>query len=107
MKRNLQSIIFTLSTRPQMITRYDHIFGLSFFISGYFYGKDNIELEPIEVHFRDNFHFWVKSKYDVGLSQSWANIIYFYEGGGDVAINKFLELFKEFSDDFHRSISSP
>ena len=106
MKKDLLSIIFILSKRPKMITFHDHIFGLSFFLSGYFYGKDDIDLKPIEVHFRDNFHFWVKSKYDVELNQSWANIIYFYEGGGDIAINKFLELFNEFSNEFNEQASS-
>lgn len=95
MKLNLQNIIFTLSTRPEMITENNHIFELAYFITGYFYGKDDEELEDFEVAFRDNFHTWVASKYDVRLNQSWSNIIYFYEASGK-SVSKFLLLFEEF-----------
>jgi hypothetical protein len=69
------------------------------FLSGYSVAKHELGEQPTKQD-RDFTEFpeWIRKKFNVQTSQSWANIILFYSEDETKALDRFFELFDEFID---------
>ena len=94
---NLDDVIQILESRPGMITINRSLFEAELFINGFLFSRacDEI-LDKNEVRFQDEFSNWIRDKYDCNIQSSWGRIIMFYEGGEEVALKKFLKMYREF-----------
>jgi hypothetical protein len=96
---DLYGLIKKIKKAPSMYLGRDSIICLQAFLSGYSVAKYELGEEPTEVE-RDFMEFpeWIRQRFNVSTSQSWANIILFYAEDEKKALDKFFELFEEFSD---------
>jgi len=95
--QNLYGIIEKIKKAPAMYLGRHSIICLQAFLSGYSVAKYDLgghETEQ-ERNFRE-FPEWIRQRYNVQTSQSWANIILFYSEDERKALDNFFDLFEEF-----------
>lgn len=70
---------------------------LQAFLSGYNVAHHELGLPPKQQD-RDfeEFSNWIREKYKIQTSQSWASIILFYSEDEGKALDRFFKLFEEF-----------
>ncbi len=94
---DLYTLIEKIKKAPSMYLGRHSIICLQAFLSGYSVAKHELGGQPTkqESDFRE-FPEWIRKKFNVQTSQSWANIILFYCEDESKALDKFFELLDEF-----------
>lgn len=94
---DLYTLIEKIKKAPSMYLGRDSIICLQAFLSGYSVAKYELGEQPTkqEKDFRE-FPEWVRKKFNVQTSQSWANIILFYSEDESQALDRFFALLDEF-----------
>ncbi len=95
--QDLYGLIEKIKKAPSMYLGQHSIICLQAFLSGYSIAKYTGGQE-ITAQDRDFMEFpeWIRKKFNVQTSQSWANIILFYSEDERKALDKFFDLFAEF-----------
>ena len=95
--KTLFDIVELLEKRPGMIVLNSSIENANSFIRGFLFAKvQNKSASKEEIKFHNKFNEWVQKKYRSPLNRSWSEIILFYEGENQPALEKFVNLFYEF-----------
>lgn len=96
---DLYGLIQKIKKAPSMYLGRSSIICLQAFLSGYSVAKYELGEEATEPE-RDFMEFpeWIRQRFNVQTSQSWANIILFYAEDERKALDKFFDLFEEFTD---------
>lgn len=96
---DLYTLIEKIKKAPSMYLGRHSIICLQAFLSGYSVAKYELGEQPTKQD-RDFMEFpeWIRKKFNVQTSQSWANIILFYSEDESKALDKFFELLGEFID---------
>jgi hypothetical protein len=94
---DLYTLIEKIKKAPAMYLGRKSIICLQAFLSGYSVAKYELGGQPTqqEQDFRE-FPEWIRQKFNVHTSQSWANIILFYSEDESHALDQFFILFDEF-----------
>lgn len=94
---DLYALIEKIKKAPSMYLGRHSIICLQAFLSGYSVAKYELGEQPTKQD-QDFMEFpeWIRKRFNVTTSQSWANIILFYSEDEGKAINQFFELFDEF-----------
>ncbi|MFB2919748.1 hypothetical protein [Aerosakkonema funiforme] len=94
---DLYTLIEKIKKAPSMYLGRRSIICLQAFLSGYSVAKYELGEQPTKQE-RDFMQFpeWIRKKFSVDTSQSWANIILFYSEDESKALDKFFELLDEF-----------
>lgn len=94
---DLYTLIKKIKKAPSMYLGRDSIICLQAFLSGYSVAKYELGEQPTkqEKDFRE-FPEWIRKKFNVQTSQSWANIILFYSEDESKALDRFFALLDEF-----------
>lgn len=94
---DLYTLIKKIKKAPSMYLGRDSIICLQAFLSGYSVAKYELGEQPTkqEKDFRE-FPEWIRKKFNVQTSQSWANIILFYSEDESQALDRFFALLDEF-----------
>ena len=95
---DLYRLIEKIKKAPAMYLGRHSIICLQAFLSGYNIAKYEMGEQATEQErdFRD-FPKWIRGRFGVQTSQSWANIILFYSEDESKALDKFFELLNEFT----------
>ncbi|MGK7900712.1 MAG: hypothetical protein AB4352_04730 [Hormoscilla sp.] len=95
--QDLYGIIEKIKKAPAMYLGRHSIICLQAFLSGYSVAKYDLGEQETEQerNFRE-FPEWIRQRYNVQTSQSWANIILFYSEDERKALDNFFDLFEEF-----------
>ena len=95
--QDLYGIIEKIKKAPAMYLGRHSIICLQAFLSGYSVAKYDLGGQETEQerNFRE-FPEWIRQRYNVQTSQSWANIILFYSEDERKALDNFFDLFEEF-----------
>lgn len=56
----------------------------------------NFDCEDPNKQLMNSFDTWIRDRYEVRSSQGWDNIIEFYTGNEQLALDEFFKLFDEF-----------
>ena len=94
---DLYILIEKIKKAPSMYLGRRSIICLQAFLSGYSVAKYELGEQPTKQE-RDFMQFpeWIRQKFSVDTSQSWANVILFYSEDESKALDKFFELLDEF-----------
>lgn len=95
---DLYDLIRNIQKRPAMYLGQTSITNFQSFLAGYFFARHQLgepETEQ-EKHFV-NFEPWIQQKFKITSSQSWDKIILFFSQDEHQALERFFELFDEFS----------
>ncbi|MBE9227377.1 hypothetical protein IQ264_18270 [Phormidium sp. LEGE 05292] len=94
---DLYNLIEKIKKAPSMYLGRRSIICLQAFLSGYSVAKYGLGEEPTQQE-RDFMEFpeWIRKKFNVQTSQSWANIILFYSEDESKALDEFFRLLDEF-----------
>lgn len=94
---DLYTLIQKIKKAPSMYLGRHSIICLQAFLSGYSVAKHELGEQPTkqDSDFRE-FPEWIRKRFNVQTSQSWANIILFYCEDETKALDKFFELLDEF-----------
>ncbi|MBC6479893.1 MAG: hypothetical protein EBE86_014640 [Hormoscilla sp. GUM202] len=94
---DLYGIIEKIKKAPSMYLGRNSIICLQAFLSGYSVAKYELGEQETEQE-RDFMEFpeWIRQRFKVQTSQSWANIILFYSEDERKALDNFFDLFEEF-----------
>ncbi|MBD2774110.1 hypothetical protein [Iningainema tapete] len=94
---DLHILIRKIKKAPSMYLGRHSILCLQAFLSGYNVAKfsENASLTPQEEDFKQ-FPEWIRQKFNIQTSQSWASIILFFSEDERKALDTFFELFEEF-----------
>ncbi len=95
---DLYDLIRNIQKRPAMYLGQPSITNFQSFLAGYLFarhqlGKPDTEQEK---HFA-KFEPWIQQKFKITSSQSWDKIILFFSQDEHQALERFFELFNEFS----------
>jgi hypothetical protein len=103
---DLYGLIGKIKKAPSMYLGQHSIICLQAFLSGYSVAKYEVGEQTTEQE-RDFIEFpeWIRQRFNVQTSQSWANIILFYSEDERKALDKFFDLFAEFMD--RHSVQKP
>lgn len=95
--QDLYALIEKIKKAPSMYLGRHSIICLQAFLSGYSVAKYELGEEPTKQD-KDFMQFpeWIRKKFNVQTSQSWANIILFYAEDESKALDRFFELLDEF-----------
>lgn len=96
---DLYTLIEKIKKAPSMYLGRHSIICLQAFLSGYSVAKYELGEQPTQQD-RDFMQFpeWIRKRFNVQTSQSWANVILFYSEDESKALDKFFELLEEFID---------
>jgi hypothetical protein len=96
---DLYTLIEKIKKAPSMYLGRHSIICLQAFLSGYSVAKYELGEQPTkqDSDFRE-FPEWIRKRFNVQTSQSWANVILFYSEDESKALDKFFELLCEFID---------
>ncbi|AFZ26462.1 hypothetical protein Cylst_4372 [Cylindrospermum stagnale PCC 7417] len=96
---DLYDLLQKIKQRPSMYLGKHSIFSFLAFWSGYKVAQDQFGIHPTrqEQEFEE-FLQWIREKYEINTSQSWASIILFYSEDERSALDRFFELFEEYLD---------
>lgn len=94
---NLYTLIEKIKKAPSMYLGRHSIICLQAFLSGYSVAKYELGEQPTneDLDF-SSFPEWIRKKFNVQTSQSWANIILFYSEDESKALDNFFKLLDEF-----------
>lgn len=94
---NLYDLLKKIKKAPSMYLGQHSIICLQAFLSGYSIAKYELGGQPTEEdqNFME-FPEWIRQKFNVNTSQSWANIILFYSEDERQALDRFFDLLDEF-----------
>lgn len=94
---DLYTLIKKIKKAPSMYLGQHSIICLQAFLSGYSVAKHELggQLTEQEQDFRE-FPEWIRKRFNIQTSQSWASIILFYSEDERKALDKFFQLFEEF-----------
>ncbi|MDF0553080.1 hypothetical protein [Kamptonema sp. UHCC 0994] len=94
---DLYRLIEKIKKAPSMYLGRHSIICLQAFLSGYSVAKYELGEQPTKQD-SDFMEFpeWIRKRFNVQTSQSWANIILFYSEDESKALDKFFELLDEF-----------
>ncbi len=94
---NLYKLLETIKKAPSMYLGRHSIICLQAFLSGYNVAKHLLKKEDtLQDREFQKFPEWIRKKFKIETSQSWANIIMFYSEDESKALDLFFELFDEF-----------
>jgi len=92
----MKELIRKIEKRPVMYLTSHSINYLRAYLNGVLYGMPKqVSLDSCQV--MDAFQVFIQNKYEVRTSQGWHQIILFYSCNEADALDKFFELFGEFS----------
>lgn len=94
---DLYTLIEKIKKAPSMYLGRDSIICLQAFLSGYSVAKYELGEQPTKQD-SDFMQFpeWIRKRFNVQTSQSWANVILFYSEDESKALDRFFELLDEF-----------
>jgi hypothetical protein len=94
---DLYMIIRKIKKAPSMYLGRHSILCLQAFLSGYSVARyeSDAQVTPQEEDFKQ-FPQWIREKFHIQTSQSWASIILFFSEDEQKALDTFFELFEEF-----------
>ncbi|HBL12106.1 MAG TPA: hypothetical protein DD379_11995 [Cyanobacteria bacterium UBA11162] len=94
---NFYDLLQKIKKRPSMYLGRHSIFSFLAFWCGYKIAQHQLGIHPTaqEQEFEE-FLKWIRERYEVHTSQSWASIILFYSEDEKTALDRFFELFEEF-----------
>lgn len=97
---DLCELLHQIKKRPGMFLDSPSIKSLQMLMMGYNIARrdQNIPLTKQEIEFQ-GFQQWIQDKYNVLSSKSWATIILENSQDERDALNKFFELFEEFTNE--------
>lgn len=103
---DLYTLIHKIQKAPSMYLGRASIVCLQAFLSGYSIAQYELGVtqSPQDKDFQE-FPEWVRQKFKIQTSQSWANILLFYAEDEQKALDLFFKVFEEFSNR-HTSVSS-
>ncbi|NEP63070.1 MAG: hypothetical protein F6K31_40210 [Symploca sp. SIO2G7] len=95
--QDLYTLIKKIKKAPSMYLGQHSIICLQAFLSGYSVAKHELGEQSTEQEqdFRE-FPEWIRKRFNIQTSQSWASIILFYSEDERKALDKFFQLFEEF-----------
>jgi hypothetical protein len=94
---DLYTLIRKIKKAPSMYLGRASVFCLQSFLSGYSIAQYELgTTQPPEDKDFQEFPDWVRQKFDIQTSQSWANILVFYAEDEQKALALFFDLFEEF-----------
>ncbi|MEG4391375.1 hypothetical protein [Microcoleus sp. BROC3] len=96
---DLYTLIEKIKKAPSMYLGRHSIICLQAFLSGYSVAKYELGEQPTKQD-SDFMQFpeWIRKRFNVQTSQSWASVILFYSEDESKALDKFFELLCEFID---------
>ncbi len=96
---NLYQLLNKIKKAPAMYLGRHSIICLQAFLSGYSVAQYELGEQPTQqdLDFRE-FPEWIRKKFNVQTSQSWANIILFYAEDESKALDRFFALLEEFTN---------
>lgn len=96
---DLYTLIDKIKKAPSMYLGRHSIICLQAFLSGYSVAKYELGEQSTK---QDSdfmqFSEWIRKRFNLQTSQSWANVILFYSEDESKALDKFFELLNEFID---------
>lgn len=94
---DLYMLVRKIKKAPSMYLGGNSILCLQAFLSGYNVAKYELDARstPEEEDFKQ-FPEWIRQKFNIQTSQSWASIILFFSEDERKALDTFFELFEEF-----------
>jgi hypothetical protein len=96
---DLNDLLQKIKRRPSMYLGRYSIFSLLAFWSGYKIAQNQFGISPTkEEQEFEQFLQWIREKYEIKTSQSWASIILFYSEDERIALDRFFALFEEYVD---------
>jgi hypothetical protein len=97
---NLYNLLKKIQKRPAMYLGKNSIFSLQAFLDGYYFARREmgIPLTEQESEFQ-TFLQWIREKFNVETGQLWSSIILFHSADEKSAVERFFNLFEEFSQD--------
>ncbi|WP_017749260.1 hypothetical protein [Scytonema hofmannii] len=103
----LYTLIQKIQKAPSMYLGRASIVCLQAFLSGYSIAQYELGAtqSPQDKDFQE-FPEWIKQKFNIQSSQSWANILLFYAEDEQKALDLFFNVFEEFRAR-HASVSTP
>jgi hypothetical protein len=103
---NVYELIQKIKKRPSMYLGKPSICNLRSCLSGYILARREAGIsQTSEEHQLSEFQTWVQNKFQINSSQSWDKIILFYSEDERSALERFFELFEEFTQEFSSSNS--
>ncbi|MEQ8463010.1 hypothetical protein [Coleofasciculus sp. E1-EBD-02] len=101
---DLYDLLQKIQKRPSMYLGKPHISNLRSCLSGYNLARRQLGIPPTK-HEQEFVEFpnWIKEKFNISTGQSWDNIILFYSEDERTALNKFFELFQEFTQESEKN----
>jgi len=101
---DLYDLIQKIQKRPSMYLGKPHISNLRSCLAGYNIARRQLGIPPSQ-HEQEFVKFpnWIKEKFNISTGQSWDNIILFYSEDERTALNKFFELFLEFTQESEKN----
>lgn len=91
---NIKHLIFDIEQRPALYISKNYLSCLKAFLDGYLFANNNLNGAFI----LNDFNEFIKEKYHITSSQSWADIIIFFSTDEHDALNNFFLLFHKFID---------
>jgi hypothetical protein len=103
---DLYTIIHKIQKAPSMYLGRASIVCLQAFLSGYSIAQYELVTtqSPQDKDFQE-FPEWIRQKFNIKTSQSWANILLFYAEDEQKALDLFFKVFEEFCNR-HTSVSA-
>ncbi|OWR32519.1 hypothetical protein CDO73_02635 [Saccharibacillus sp. O23] len=106
---DIEELIRKIRGRPGMYVQDKRLDYITYFISGFYYhGSMTGTAEPIDIHFKEQFHGWVRDWIadNRGLTyqgeSGWYEYITFSTQSNEEAFDLFFKLAEEFFAEFHR-----
>ena len=93
----LYDLLQRIKERPAMYLGSRSITCLNAFLNGYLGARHDMGVPRTqqEIEFEE-FQEWIRKKFRITSSQSWAKIILFYSADEREALDKFFDLFEKF-----------
>lgn len=97
---SLLELLAEIEKRPDMFLGKRSIENLKVFLDGYALAQYHHQVEiSDDWKLLGRFQEWVQTKYNIQLTQSWANILLFHSPDEYHALDLFFQDFKEFLDE--------
>jgi hypothetical protein len=102
---NLYVLISKIKKAPAMYLGWESVICLQSFLSGYSIAQYELGATPtLQDKDFEEFPNWLRQKFSIQTSQSWASILLFYSEDEQKALALFFEVFDEFVDRRQSSI---
>ncbi len=98
---NVYELIQRIKKRPSMYLGKPSICNLRSCLSGYILARREAGIsQTSEEQALSEFQAWIQNKFQINSSQSWDKIILFFSEDERSALERFFELFEEFTQEF-------